>query len=117
MTPISSDALPDVLPTPGRIVIYRSETGRYDYAALVVGTQGNVDPVVRADALDAILHAHAGDSGPDPAHVPEIVQHPSYCHLRVFPAGPGPLIYEPNVPYDATGDRPCSWRWPERVPV
>lgn len=113
MTPTSSDALPDVLPTPGRIVEYRSATGRYSLAALVVGTQRNVDPVVIADALD--IHEHAGDHATDPALVPEPVRHPSYCHLRVFSAGPGPGYYEPNVPYDETGERPCSWRWPPRV--
>lgn len=105
---------PDPLPTVGRIVHYVSETGRYYCAALVVGTVDNVDPDLRAEALEAI-HQHAGDHTPDASEIPEAVTHPARVHLRVLPAGPGPEYYEPNVPYDAEGLVPCSWRYPPRV--
>lgn len=118
-------------PTIGRIVHYRSRTGKYDVAAMITATYGQLNPEgVAAGAVPAL-------SGPD------------YVHLQVFSPGTPGMRYgaqdflvesehpvqenvngvyqEWDIPYtsrEASADiesfgwdqvPPGTWRWPARV--
>lgn len=105
----------------GRVVIYRSKTGKYDLPAIVNATQATLDP-----------------EGVQLGHVPELST-PDAVHLTVFTCGKEGTSREGNVvnneaaggsyqefnipmsgfsPATATeGDepQPGTWRFPERV--
>lgn len=88
-------------PTIGRIVHYRSNTGRYTCAAIVTATVDSLDPagVAAGDvpALDSVWDVH----------------------LNVHTPGAQVVYQEHGVPFD-NGDaheehKPGTWRWPPRA--
>lgn len=122
-------------PTIGRIVTYRSRTGRYDVPAVVTATQDTLDP--------AGVEAHERSSGR--SGVPSLSS-PNHVHLTVFTPGlPGqradaldfevessfgrsenvagcyqewdiPLAGSSSDAADIEDEpAPGTWRWPERV--
>lgn len=83
-------------PTLGRIVIYRSNTGDYDLAALVTATRDSLTPEgLSRNQVCPIESA-------------------THVHLHVFTPGKARHYQELNVPFDPNGG-PRSWRWPTRV--
>lgn len=104
-------------PTIGRIVIYRSRTGRYDVPAIVTAVESTLNP-----------------EGVAAGHVPALTS-PTHVHLTVFtPGRPGMrgeatdfesesahgrsenvagCYQEWDIAFDQAGAA-GTWRWPER---
>jgi len=111
-----------MVPTIGRIIIYRSRTGDYDCAAIISATRATLN----------VKNVEAG-------YIPNITDETN-VHLTVFSAGkPGQgrtianaegdflvksehgysvntsgTYQEWDVAFDPDGG-PCTWRWPDRV--
>ena len=110
--------------TIGRIVIYRSRTGRYSVPAIINCTTDSIDPVgVEAGhvpALDTDENVHLtvftpgkpgmrrsnqamADMGLTASQVENLSENVAGCYQ------------EWNVRHDPSGESPGSWRWPERI--
>jgi hypothetical protein len=107
-------------PTIGRIVIYRSKTGKYVVPAIISAT---VDTLFRPGVEEGNLadltdesHVHLAVLTPGYAGRRNSTTEPEQVaqwHARSTPAGG--TYQEWNVPFDETGETPGSWSWPERV--
>lgn len=111
-----------MVPSIGRIVIFRSRTGKYDVPAIITSTTNTLNP-----------------EGVEAGHVPPLSS-ATHVHLTVFtPGRPGTrgpasdflvesshgrgenvagCYQEWDVPFDAERDAsvpPGTWRWPTRV--
>jgi hypothetical protein len=134
-----TDTMPATL---GRVVIYRSRTGRYDVPAIVTATPDTLDP----QGVE-LYHSTNGEKGVPPLdgdNVHLTVLTPGLPGFRAqglagegghrarrarsvadrpMPAqgygeNGGGTYQEWNVPYDARWDAqpgPGTWRWPTRV--
>lgn len=104
-------------PTIGRIVVYRSRTGKYSVPAIVSATvatlfrlgveEGNLPD------LDDDSHVHLvvftpGIAGRRNSTTPEDL----VAEMRAASTPAGGTYQEWNVPYDETGETPGSWSWP-----
>lgn len=107
------------LPTLGRIVHYRSKTGKYTLAAIVTAT---VDTLFRLgveeghlpDLTDA-THVHLGVFTPGLAgHRNSTTTEDVGATLTARSVPAGGSYQEWDVPEDQTGEKPGSWRWPPR---
>lgn len=128
------------VPTIGRIVIYRSRTGRYDVPAIVTATVETLDPqgvelylategVKGVPPLDSPEHVHltvltpgipgfraeglAGE-GDSPLEVRDQSERP--VPAKGYGENAGGSYQEWNVPIDSgTNPSPAAgaWRWPE----
>lgn len=113
----------------GRVVIYRSRTGRYDVPAIVTATEATLDPDGVASggvpALSSPDHVHltvltpgmpgrraSADDFEVPPDLP-ISENVAGCYQEwdVPLASPAPGPYAD----DALPAPPGTWRWPDRV--
>ena len=107
-------------PTVGRIVVYRSKTGKYSIPAIISAT---VDTLYRL----AVDEGHVSDLT-DESHVhltaftpgfsghrnsTTSVEQAAALTARSTPAGGS--YQEFDVPYDESGETPGTWSWPRRV--
>lgn len=83
-----------MLPTVGRIVIYRAKTRGYPLPAVVTATRDTLDPI----------GLELGDVPP--------LEDDTTVHLHVMTPGDQGSYTEHQVPQ---GDGPGTWSWPERV--
>jgi hypothetical protein len=90
-------------PSIGRIVIYRSRTGRYSLPAIITATSDTIN-----------------QAGVDAGHIPPITLSGN-VHLHVFTPGSQQGYQEHDVPQAAIADTapgedseqpPGSWAWP-----
>lgn len=109
-----------VMATIGRIVVYRSKTGKYVVPAIVSAT---VETLYRP----AVEEGHLSDLTDD-SHVHLTVFTPGFQGHRNSTTTPeqaaeltrlstpaGGTYQEFDVPYDESGEMPGSWSWPRRV--
>lgn len=126
-------------PTIGRIVIFRSRTGKYDVPAIITATAATLNPEGVAAYERSLAKAHALGSGALLGVPP--LSSDTHVHLTVFTPGiPGQhanaddfvappstgligenvagCYQEFDVPQDEIRDahaEPGSWRWPVRA--
>lgn len=101
-------------------VEYRSKTGNYRLAAMVTATvetlyrpgveEGNIKD------LDDEMHVHLAVFTPGLEGRRNSTTTPEQAEeMRAVSTPAGGSYQEFNVPYDATGEAPGSWRWATRV--
>lgn len=109
-------------PTIGRIVSYRSKTGRYSVPAIITATQATLfEDAVQAGAIPAVssethVHLHVLTPGLAGHRLPD-------TDPSIGQANPGGYYQEHDVPFSETVDstpgqsrqEPGTWAWPERA--
>jgi hypothetical protein len=118
--PIGPGAATAAAPTIGRIVVYRSKTGKYVVPAVIAAT---VDTLYRP----AVEEGHVAELT-DESHVHLVVFTPGFAGHRNSTTTPeqaakltalstpaGGTYQEFDIAYDETGETPGTWSWPRRV--
>jgi len=114
-----------MLPTIGRVVIYRSRTGQYDVPAIVNATRETLWEVgvERGDvpALSSETHVHLTvftpgepEAGPNATKPGRIARKPPAGASSVNLAGTY-QEWDIGQATDPENPEPGTWRWPERV--
>ena len=87
-------------PTPGRIVHYIGKQGINALRpAMIVTTRETLDP--RGVEQDDRLELSGSNN----------------VHLHVFTPSDQGFFTEYDIPYDGSGKKPGTWKWPERTEV
>lgn len=118
--PVGPGAATAAAPTIGRIVVYRSKTGKYVVPALIAAT---VDTLYRP----AVEEGHVAELT-DESHVHLVVFTPGFAGHRNSTTTPeqaaqltalstpaGGSYQEFDIGYDEAGETPGTWSWPRRV--
>ncbi len=105
--------------TIGRIVVYRSKTGKYSVPAIVSATvatlyRPGVEGGHLSDLTDA-SHVHLTVFTPGYAgHRNDTTTAEQAAELTRLSTPAGGTYQEFDVPYDESGETPGSWSWPRR---